>query len=173
MIRKGTRLAVVVAAMALVACLPQGDASQDGYAVGPGAAESDPSQVVTARAACEARGGEWRNAGISGLMTCFTTPRDAGKTCERSSDCETECLARSRSCSPVSPLLGCNDVLDASGTHGDPMRGLIRPKAIALLAALGACGLCRCARSDGNAGCLRADVLAGRLRCQGLCRALV
>ncbi|WP_417248076.1 hypothetical protein [Celeribacter sp.] len=105
--------AVLCATVLLTACQTEPEGSN--FILGPGAAESDPSNITKAQAACEARGGEWREAGHAGLLACFTTPRDAGKTCERSTDCETECLARSHSCAPIKPLIGCNDVLDSSG----------------------------------------------------------
>jgi hypothetical protein len=44
------------------------------------------------------------------------TPKDAGKSCSTSSECSTgNCLARSQSCSPIEPLFGCNELLDAEG----------------------------------------------------------
>jgi hypothetical protein len=39
----------------------------------------------------------------------------AHKSCSAASDCQSACLARSRSCAPVKPLLGCNEVLTNSG----------------------------------------------------------
>ncbi|GAA3869891.1 hypothetical protein [Celeribacter arenosi] len=80
-----------------------------------GLAGYNPNANVTAKSACDARGGDYLAAGEEGLLVCFTTPRDAGKACKTSSDCESACLARSQSCAPVQPLIGCNDILDAAG----------------------------------------------------------
>ena len=65
--------------------------------------------------ACEAGGGIWSEAGKKGVKTCVQRTRDAGKSCKREGDCEGYCLARSRSCAPVTPLFGCNDILQADG----------------------------------------------------------
>lgn len=73
--------------------------------------------VDAARAACERRGGTFAPGGASGALACFTTPRDAGKQCRTADDCSTACLARSRSCAPVSPLFGCNEILTATGAR--------------------------------------------------------
>lgn len=65
--------------------------------------------------ACEKRGGNFVSAGKSGAMTCQTPTRDGGKQCRRESDCEGVCLARSFSCAPAKPLLGCNEILQDDG----------------------------------------------------------
>ena len=65
--------------------------------------------------ACEAGGGLWSEAGKKGVKTCVQRTRDAGKSCKREGDCQGFCLARSRSCAPVTPLFGCNDILQADG----------------------------------------------------------
>ena len=41
--------------------------------------------------------------------------RDGGKSCKRERDCEGLCLARSRTCAPIQPLFGCNDILQDNG----------------------------------------------------------
>ncbi|SEN27975.1 hypothetical protein SAMN05216227_101064 [Pseudorhodobacter antarcticus] len=69
--------------------------------------------------ACEKRGGSFVAFGASGLMTCQTPTRDSGKQCKRESDCDGVCLARSRTCAPVKPLLGCNAVLQNDGRRVD------------------------------------------------------
>ena len=73
-----------------------------------------PTQTEAAEAACLADDGAWIVRG-PGRMICERQTRDAGKSCQVSSDCETLCLARSRTCAPVTPLLGCNDVLGRDG----------------------------------------------------------
>ena len=65
--------------------------------------------------ACEKDGGTWGRAGSSIAMTCFKPTRDGGKSCRRESDCSTLCLARSRTCAPVTPLFGCHQVLQGDG----------------------------------------------------------
>lgn len=64
---------------------------------------------------CEAGGGLWSDAGKKGVKACVQATRDAGKSCKRESDCDGLCLARSRSCAPIKPLFGCNDILQADG----------------------------------------------------------
>lgn len=104
---------VVAVAVLVTACLPQQD--DEAFISGPGANATNPSNFAAQQSACVRRGGEFREAGKLGLMTCFTTPKDAGKSCAKSSDCATECLARSRTCAPIQPLFGCNDLLDSAG----------------------------------------------------------
>jgi hypothetical protein len=64
---------------------------------------------------CEKRGGTWANAGKPGTKACIKRTRDAGKACKKQSNCESACLARSRTCAPVKPLFGCNEILQDDG----------------------------------------------------------
>jgi hypothetical protein len=107
------RLAIAfVASVALASCVPQGEAPQtQSY----GLAGFNPAGPVQAEKSCLAKGGQFMSGGISGLKVCFETPKDAGKSCKTSSDCESDCLARSKSCAPVTPLFGCNAILDSLG----------------------------------------------------------
>ena len=66
---------------------------------------------------CEKRGGTWGTAGKSGGKTCIKRTRDAGKQCRKKSSCEGVCLARSGTCAPVSPLFGCNEILQNDGSR--------------------------------------------------------
>lgn len=66
--------------------------------------------------ACLKAGGAYLRLGEGNVFYCQSVPRDAGKSCSRASDCESACLARSRTCAPVQPLLGCNEVILDSGT---------------------------------------------------------
>ena len=68
-----------------------------------------------AQIACEKDRGTWARAGEGGGMACIRQTRDGGKRCDSKSDCQGECLARSRSCAPIQPLFGCNDVLMDNG----------------------------------------------------------
>lgn len=74
-----------------------------------------PTQTEAAEATCLAEGGEWISRGPA-RMFCERQTRDGGASCQTSSDCETVCLARSRTCAPVTPLLGCHQVLGRSGS---------------------------------------------------------
>lgn len=65
--------------------------------------------------ACEARGGRWSSAGSTAASFCQTVTRDAGKSCRAASDCTGYCLAKSRSCAPVTPMFGCHEILNDSG----------------------------------------------------------
>ena len=102
---------IALATFALTAC--QSDAPEAGG--GYGLAGYDPG-ATSQKAACEGRGGAFKPGGASGALACFMTPKDAGKSCSTSSECSTgNCLARSQSCSPIEPLFGCNELLDAEG----------------------------------------------------------
>ena len=74
------------------------------------AALKTPGQI-----ACERRGGSFVGLARTGMMTCQLPTRDAGKQCRRESDCEGQCLARSGTCAPASPMLGCQSVLQEDG----------------------------------------------------------
>ncbi len=93
---------------------PQPDAAPDPI-VAPVAAPSPPPLKSESQQACERGGGAWVSAGTSGTMSCQTPQRDGGTQCRRDSDCDGQCLARSRTCAPFSPLFGCNDVLQDNG----------------------------------------------------------
>ncbi len=66
--------------------------------------------------ACERKRGVWVDAG-GGLKVCVRKTNDSGKRCSKESDCESVCLARSRTCAPADPMLGCNDVLQDDGSR--------------------------------------------------------
>lgn len=88
----------------------KGDAPLDS-----GLAGYDPHAVDTRRAECVERGGRFGQGGLTGTFVCFETTRDANKSCKAASDCEGECLARSGTCTPFTPLTGCNDLLSNAG----------------------------------------------------------
>lgn len=64
---------------------------------------------------CLKSGDTWASAGKSGARTCVKRTKDAGKACTRQTQCEGYCLARSRTCAPITPMFGCNDILQADG----------------------------------------------------------
>ncbi|WP_102226072.1 hypothetical protein [Acidimangrovimonas sediminis] len=63
---------------------------------------------------CLASGGVWSHEDGKARV-CIHYTKDAGKICTRSSECDGACLARSGTCSPVKPLLGCQSILTDSG----------------------------------------------------------
>lgn len=73
------------------------------------------------RAACEAEGGQWGSSGAG--FVCFTRMPDAGERCAIGTDCAGVCLARSRTCAPVSPFVGCHDVITDSGLRAEVCTG--------------------------------------------------
>jgi hypothetical protein len=89
------------------------------------AAAPQPEAVVEALAApkseqqiaCERRKGRWSPTGKGDLRVCVFTTRDGGKQCTRESQCDGVCLARSGTCAPVKPLLGCNEILQDNGAR--------------------------------------------------------
>lgn len=70
-----------------------------------------------AQRACEKKGGRWTQLGNSITHTCVKVTRDSGKQCTRESQCESRCLARSGTCAPFDPLLGCNEILQDNGAR--------------------------------------------------------
>ena len=76
----------------------------------------DPARFDAAERSCARDEGRWVERPNGAGMVCLRTPRDSGKACRVSSDCEGQCLARSGTCAPVIPLFGCNEVL---GTRGE------------------------------------------------------
>lgn len=69
-----------------------------------------PQQVL-----CERSGGQWATAGDTGANLCVRRTKDAGQHCSKKTDCQGQCLARSQTCSPIDPMIGCNDVLEKDG----------------------------------------------------------
>lgn len=83
------------------------------------AAEAEPVEPVViktaAHLACEKRGGRWSVTGGGAAAFCQSPTRDAGKSCRKSTDCTGYCLEKSRSCAPVTPMLGCHEILNEAG----------------------------------------------------------
>ncbi|MGY6534588.1 MAG: hypothetical protein ACXIVG_04500 [Pararhodobacter sp.] len=67
--------------------------------------------------ACERDGGQLVQRGRSGIYDCMRQTRDSGRRCTRETDCEGQCLARSGTCAPFTPLFGCHEVLDRGGSR--------------------------------------------------------
>jgi len=98
------------------------DVTTDGSAVtvgDSGQLDSDftpPSEAILAqqRASCERDGGRFMPRG-TGFYACIHQTSDAGHQCQAASDCEGACLARSRTCAPMTPLFGCQEVFTLPG----------------------------------------------------------
>ena len=102
----GRVMLAAAACLALAACQENGPDAETDQAFDP---------LADARAACERSGGSWgaRDGGV--LFTCFRETRDANRSCLKASDCQGLCLARSRTCSPVTPFIGCHEILTEGG----------------------------------------------------------
>jgi hypothetical protein len=79
------------------------------------APEVPPEEKSEQQIACERKKGTWSLAGRGEIRICIFRTRDAGKRCVSSKQCDGDCLARSGTCSPIKPLIGCNEVLVDSG----------------------------------------------------------
>ena len=99
---------------------PEGQSVSEAPAVTPTGAESlPPAEAVVPKTAeqllCEKARGQWVAAGDTGAYYCASMTRDGGKQCNKKTQCQGQCLARSGTCSPITPLYGCNDVLEKDG----------------------------------------------------------
>lgn len=65
--------------------------------------------------ACEKRKGRWAKVGRGDKRACVFQTRDSGKRCEKESQCDSVCLARSGTCAPFKPMYGCNEILQDNG----------------------------------------------------------
>ncbi|THD84703.1 hypothetical protein E7811_02920 [Aliigemmobacter aestuarii] len=68
-----------------------------------------------AQRACERGGGTYSKA--KSAFLCVRPTRDAGKSCRTGRDCDGYCLARSRTCAPIAPLLGCHEIILDNGVR--------------------------------------------------------
>lgn len=78
-------------------------------------ATASPRPEPPGAAACRARGGRFQPVGGGAAFVCVLPAPDAGRPCASGRDCAGLCLARSRSCAPFIPLMGCHDILTDSG----------------------------------------------------------
>ena len=112
---------------------PQAAPAADPAAAGT-ASEADPAAVVEPapkpdlaetpvtpksemQLVCEKKGGKWARIGKGDKRACVHQTKDSGKRCERESQCDGVCLARSGTCSPFKPLYGCNEILQDNGAR--------------------------------------------------------
>jgi hypothetical protein len=105
------------AAPASEAAAPDATAGAGAAAV-PELTEPPPEAVKTpGQIACEKKRGRYVKVGDSYGYTCVQATRDGGKSCRKAGDCQGLCLARSMSCSPFTPLLGCHEILQQDGAR--------------------------------------------------------
>ena len=100
--------------------VPRPAAATDTPASDPTAVETappTPPRVSPEQALCEKSGGQWAELASSSGRVCVHRMPDSGKSCRTKSDCQGECLARSNTCAPLAPLMGCNDILQPNGTE--------------------------------------------------------
>lgn len=106
-------LLALCASLTLVACQPTPVEEGGPFYVSD---DVDPHLTKGEQELCTKKGGRFLKSGKSELMTCFVTPKDAGKKCTKATECSTgNCLARSGSCAPLEPLFGCHDLFDGVG----------------------------------------------------------
>ena len=67
--------------------------------------------------ACEKKKGRWAKVGKGEGRACVFTTKDSGKRCEKESQCDSVCLARSGTCAPFKPMYGCNEILQDNGAR--------------------------------------------------------
>ncbi|WP_109311737.1 MULTISPECIES: hypothetical protein [Ruegeria] len=96
------RCLAVVGAGLMAACLPADE-------------KAEAASVNNGRQACEAKGGVYEVAGKAQQYVCVLPLADAGKTCEKGSDCQGFCLSETKQCSAVTPQFGCIPHLDETG----------------------------------------------------------
>lgn len=104
-------LALLLAVLALSAC---DDAPEDDAAALPPVGER---LVALQEAQCRDDGGRWGRTPSGSGYVCYRDTRDGNQSCLRATDCEGVCLARSRTCAPVTPYFGCHEVLTAGGVR--------------------------------------------------------
>jgi hypothetical protein len=83
----------------------------------PDMAETPVTPKSEMQLACEKRGGTWFRVGKGEKRACVRQTKDAGKRCDRESQCDSVCLARSGTCAPFKPMYGCNDILQDNGAR--------------------------------------------------------
>ncbi len=80
----------------------------------PEAAAPDPNAKT--RAQCTRRKGTFTKT-PEGFFVCVRNTGEGQKSCKAASDCKGVCFARSGTCSPLMPLIGCHEILTSSGAR--------------------------------------------------------
>lgn len=101
-------LAIIGLIFVLSACDEDGPGSETSESLFPDATQEQ-------QKACERKGGRWGPAKVDGFFVCYRDFSDANEPCQTSDQCQGQCLARSRTCTPVSPLYGCYEVISSGG----------------------------------------------------------
>lgn len=92
-----------------------GEAAPDAEAEAAAEPEPEPEpEKPEQQIACEKKKGQWVST-AGQAFTCIFMTKDADKTCTRGTQCEGDCLARTGTCAPIRPLLGCNEILQDDG----------------------------------------------------------
>lgn len=81
----------------------------------PDMAETPVTPKSEKQLACEKKKGRWAKVGSGDKRACVFQTKDAGKRCEKESQCDSVCLARSGTCAPFKPMYGCNEILQDNG----------------------------------------------------------
>ncbi|MEY4697034.1 MAG: hypothetical protein RIT14_1462 [Pseudomonadota bacterium] len=76
-----------------------------------------PPALAETAATCAAQGGNWGPAGLLPDPICILPTPDAGAACDRATDCQSFCLAETRTCAPTTPFFGCHAILQPDGTE--------------------------------------------------------
>ncbi len=103
-------LAIAVLSLFLASCQEDGPIASDSEG-------GAPDLLADQRNQCERTGGTWGLRAGDRLFVCYQPTRDANKTCRIASDCDGLCLARSRTCAPIKPFLGCHEILTEGGVQ--------------------------------------------------------
>ena len=96
---------------------PAGLIAQTPVAVPPKPPAPVVAPISPDQAKCERSKGQWSEMPNSSGHLCVHQTRDSGKSCRKKGDCQGECLATSGTCSPIIPLVGCNEILQADGSQ--------------------------------------------------------
>jgi hypothetical protein len=84
----------------------------------PPVAAINPALQTPEALACVRKGGRYLTVGGSSIArACVRPTRDGGDRCERGTQCDGECLARTGTCAPVTPLFGCTEVFQDNGNR--------------------------------------------------------
>ena len=99
---------VFVVVAALNGCQSQPDVADDSV--------GSPEAAARAIEKCSRSGGVWATLPETGLNLCVNPTGEGAKSCSSKNDCKSECLAKSKTCAPFKPLIGCNEVLGSNGS---------------------------------------------------------
>lgn len=113
----GTETAASQTAPAVAVAEPAATEAASAPAPTPDLAETPVTPKSEQQLACEKKKGRWVRIGKGEARACVFQTRDAGKRCERESQCDSVCLARSGTCAPFKPMYGCNEILQDNGAR--------------------------------------------------------